>query len=171
VYVNGSKLDKRLNLTSRHSYIETPWIPGAKNHHFYDDDRLLLGSALSAGDTVTVQVDAGDVAEATIDLADFERVGALWFDARDTAISGATIRVTGFEAVAVRGVPVRRQRRREADVRHHHRRRHGDGRRHVQLRVPLGIHAVHRCWQHGLVFGVGRLRVAVTHQAMTPLSS
>ena len=38
MYVNGTKLDRRLNTTSQYSYIETPWIPGARNHHFYDDD-------------------------------------------------------------------------------------------------------------------------------------
>ena len=94
VYVNGTKLDQRLNLTSRYSYIETPWIPGAKNHHFYDDDRLLLGSDLSAGDTVTVQADGGDVAEATIDLADFEQV------AGPAAQPGGSVSVTDHGAVA-----------------------------------------------------------------------
>jgi hypothetical protein len=94
VYVNGSKLDQRLNLTSRYSYIETPWIPGARNHHFYDDDRMLLGTDLSAGDTVTVQVDGGDVAEATIDLADFEQV------AGPGAQPGGSVSVTDHGAVA-----------------------------------------------------------------------
>jgi len=94
VYVNGTKLDQRLNLTSRYSYIETPWIPGAKNHHFYDDDRLLLGSDLSAGDTVAVQVDGGDGGEATIDLADFEQV------AGPAAQPGGSVSVTDHGAVA-----------------------------------------------------------------------
>ncbi len=77
VYVNGTRLASRLTLTSRHSYIDTPWITGAKTHNFYSDVRLLLGRDLGVGDRVRLQVDSGDTATPyTIDLADFEQVGA-----------------------------------------------------------------------------------------------
>ena len=75
VYVNGTKLGSGLSVTSRYSYVDTPWIPGARNHHFFDDSRLLLGQNLGAGAKVRVQSDGGDVGQATIDLADFEQVG------------------------------------------------------------------------------------------------
>jgi hypothetical protein len=75
VYANGTKLGSGLTVTSAHMYIDTGWIPGAKNHHFFDDSRLLLGQNLSAGAKVRVQADGGDVSQATIDLADFEQVG------------------------------------------------------------------------------------------------
>jgi parallel beta-helix repeat protein len=75
VYVNGTKLGSGLSVTSRYSYVDTPWIPGARNHHFFDDSRLPLGQNLGAGAKVRVQADGGDVGQATIDLADFEQVG------------------------------------------------------------------------------------------------
>src|SRR5439155_25708492 len=43
VYVNGTKLGGGLPVTSRYSYVDTGWIPGAKTHHFFDDARLLFG--------------------------------------------------------------------------------------------------------------------------------
>ncbi|WP_033262123.1 discoidin domain-containing protein [Amycolatopsis vancoresmycina] len=73
VLVNGTRL--ALPVTSRYSYVDTGWIPGAKTHHFFDDTRLLLGQNLAAGAKVRVQADSGDVGQATIDLADFEQVG------------------------------------------------------------------------------------------------
>ncbi len=73
VSVNGTKL--ALPVTSRYSYVDTPWIPGAKTHHFFDDARLLFGQNASAGAKVRVQADSGDVGQATLDLADFEQVG------------------------------------------------------------------------------------------------
>ncbi|SFW72069.1 discoidin domain-containing protein [Amycolatopsis australiensis] len=76
VYVNGTKLGSGLAVTSRYSYVDTGWIPGAKTHHFFDDARLLFGQNAAAGAKVRVQADAGDVGQATIDLADFEQVGA-----------------------------------------------------------------------------------------------
>jgi len=77
VYVNGTKLSERLQVTSRLSYLDTPWITGSRNHHFYDNDRMLLGQNVAAGAKVRVQVDGGDSAGPyTIDLADFEQVGA-----------------------------------------------------------------------------------------------
>ncbi|MFI5592678.1 discoidin domain-containing protein [Amycolatopsis sp. NPDC051758] len=75
VYVNGTKLGSGLSVTSRYSYVDTSWIPGAKTHHFFDDARLLFGQNASAGAKVRVQADSGDVGQATIDLADFEQVG------------------------------------------------------------------------------------------------
>jgi hypothetical protein len=74
VYVNGTKLG--LPVTSRYSYVDTGWIPGAKTHHFFDDARLLFGQNAAAGAKVRVQLDGGDVGQATVDLADFEQVGA-----------------------------------------------------------------------------------------------
>jgi hypothetical protein len=75
VYVNGTKLGSGLSVTSRYSYVDTGWIPGARNHHFFDDARLLFGQNAGAGAKVRVQSDGGDVGQATIDLADFEQVG------------------------------------------------------------------------------------------------
>ncbi|WP_410571536.1 discoidin domain-containing protein [Amycolatopsis sp. cmx-4-61] len=75
VYVNGTKLGSGLSVTSRYSYVDTSWIPGAKTHHFFDDARLLFGQNAAAGAKVRVAADSGDVGQATIDLADFEQVG------------------------------------------------------------------------------------------------
>ncbi|WP_329056801.1 discoidin domain-containing protein [Amycolatopsis sp. NBC_01488] len=75
VYVNGTKLGSGLSVTSRYSYVDTGWIPGAKTHHFFDDARLLFGQNAAAGAKVRVEADSGDVGQATIDLADFEQVG------------------------------------------------------------------------------------------------
>ncbi|MEU0174200.1 discoidin domain-containing protein [Streptomyces massasporeus] len=73
VYVNGQKLAKSLPVTAKYSYVDTPWIPGAKTHHFYDNARLLLGQNLQPGDKLTLQ--AADV-QVTVDVADFEQVAA-----------------------------------------------------------------------------------------------
>jgi parallel beta-helix repeat protein len=75
LYINGTKLGSGLPVTSRYSYVDTGWIAGSKNHHFFDDARLLLGQNAAAGAKVRVQADSGDVGQATIDLADFEQVG------------------------------------------------------------------------------------------------
>ncbi|WP_435862882.1 discoidin domain-containing protein [Streptomyces massasporeus] len=73
VYVNGQKLAKSLSVTAKYSYVDTPWIPGAKTHHFYDNARLLLGQNLQPGDKVALQ--AANV-QVTVDVADFEQVAA-----------------------------------------------------------------------------------------------
>ncbi|MFJ9908296.1 discoidin domain-containing protein [Streptomyces sp. NPDC101152] len=73
VYVNGTKLAKTLPVTSKYSYIDTGWIPGAKTHHFFDNARLLLGQNLQPGDKVAFQSTGTQV---TVDVADFEQVGA-----------------------------------------------------------------------------------------------
>ncbi|MFJ2770894.1 discoidin domain-containing protein [Streptomyces sp. NPDC087300] len=73
VYVNGTKLDTSLPVTSKYSYIDTPWIAGAKAHHFFDNARLLLGRNLQAGDKVKLTAVSTQV---TVDVADFEQVGA-----------------------------------------------------------------------------------------------
>lgn len=73
VYVNGTKLAKTLPVTSKYSYIDTGWIPGAKTHHFFDNARLLLGQNLQLGDKVAFQSTGTQV---TVDVADFEQVGA-----------------------------------------------------------------------------------------------
>ncbi|WP_018546873.1 discoidin domain-containing protein [Streptomyces sp. LaPpAH-108] len=72
VYVNGTKISKTLPVTSKYSYIDTSWIPGAKTHHFFDNSRLLLGQNLQAGDKVAFQSTGTQV---TVDVADFEQVG------------------------------------------------------------------------------------------------
>ncbi|MFJ8046705.1 discoidin domain-containing protein [Streptomyces luteogriseus] len=71
VYVNGQKLAKSLPVTATYSYVDTPWIPGSKTHHFYDNARLLLGQNLQPGDKVALQ--AVNV-QVTVDVADFEQV-------------------------------------------------------------------------------------------------
>ncbi|MEU9318105.1 discoidin domain-containing protein [Streptomyces sp. NPDC048295] len=81
VYVNGTKLAASLALTSKYSYVDTPWIAGAKTHHFFDNARLLLGRDLRAGDKVRLEAASSQV---TVDVADFEQVGAF-----ATAPSGA----------------------------------------------------------------------------------
>ncbi|MGW0665822.1 glycosyl hydrolase family 28-related protein [Streptomyces sp. NPDC002746] len=81
VYVNGTKLDASLAVTSKYSYVDTPWIAGAKTHHLFDNARLLLGRDVQAGDKVKLEA-AGT--EVTVDVADFEQV-----DEPATAPSGA----------------------------------------------------------------------------------
>ncbi|MEU6143561.1 discoidin domain-containing protein [Streptomyces sp. NPDC047081] len=73
VYVNGTRISKTLPVTSKYSYIDTSWIPGAKQHHFFDNSRLLLGQNLQAGDKVAFQSTGTQV---TVDVADFEQVDA-----------------------------------------------------------------------------------------------
>ncbi|MDN3025360.1 discoidin domain-containing protein [Streptomyces sp. S.PB5] len=73
VYVNSTRISKTLAVTSKYSYIDTGWIPGAKTHHFYDNARLLLGQNLQAGDKVAFQATGVQV---TVDVADFEQVAA-----------------------------------------------------------------------------------------------
>ncbi|MFE6892531.1 discoidin domain-containing protein [Streptomyces sp. NPDC057694] len=73
VYVNGTKLDRSLAVTSKYSYVDTSWIAGAKTHHFFDNARLLLGRDLKAGDTVKLEAASTQV---TVDVADFEQVAA-----------------------------------------------------------------------------------------------
>ncbi|MEU6097972.1 discoidin domain-containing protein [Streptomyces sp. NPDC047079] len=73
VYVNGTRLSKTLAVTSKYSYVDTGWIPGAKTHHFYDNARLLLGQNVQAGDKVAVESTGTQV---TVDVADFEQVPA-----------------------------------------------------------------------------------------------
>ncbi|MGW3987213.1 discoidin domain-containing protein [Streptomyces sp. NPDC004830] len=70
VYVNGRKLARTLPVTSKYSYVDTPWIPGAKTHHFYDNARMLLGETVRAGDKVAFQATNVQV---TVDVADFEQ--------------------------------------------------------------------------------------------------
>ncbi|MFD6154588.1 glycosyl hydrolase family 28-related protein [Streptomyces sp. NPDC060243] len=70
--VNGEASDAKLALTSKYSYVDTPWIVGAKTHHLLDNARVLLGQDLAAGDTVTLTASA----EVTVDVADFEQVAA-----------------------------------------------------------------------------------------------
>ncbi|MFF4501457.1 discoidin domain-containing protein [Streptomyces sp. NPDC001401] len=73
VYVNGQKIAKTLAVTSKYSYIDTGWIPGAKTHHFFDNARMLLGQNLQAGDKVAFESTGTQV---TVDVADFEQVAA-----------------------------------------------------------------------------------------------
>ncbi|MFI5613756.1 discoidin domain-containing protein [Amycolatopsis sp. NPDC051903] len=94
VYVNGTKLGNGLSVTSQYTYTDTPGIPGAKTHHFFDDARLLFGQNASAGGKVKVQLDSGDVGQATLDLADFEQVGGAG------AQPANSVSVTDFGATA-----------------------------------------------------------------------
>ncbi|MFJ6715430.1 glycosyl hydrolase family 28-related protein [Streptomyces sp. NPDC091265] len=71
VYVNGTELDESLAVTSKYSYVDTPWIVGAKTHHLFDHARLLLGRSLQAGDKVKLVAVSTEV---TVDVADFEQV-------------------------------------------------------------------------------------------------
>ncbi|KUN03295.1 mycodextranase [Streptomyces yokosukanensis] len=71
VYVNGVKLAQTLTVTSKYSYIDTGWIPGAKQHHFFDNARTLLGRNVQPGDKVAFESTGTQV---TVDVADFEQV-------------------------------------------------------------------------------------------------
>ncbi|MFF7122895.1 discoidin domain-containing protein [Streptomyces sp. NPDC008240] len=73
VYVNGTRIARTLPVTSKYSYIDTGWIPGAKTHHFFDDARLLLGQNVQAGDRIAFESTGTQV---TVDVADFEQVAA-----------------------------------------------------------------------------------------------
>lgn len=46
VYVDGQKTATTLPVTSKYSYVDTPWIVGAKTHHLFDNTRALLGADL-----------------------------------------------------------------------------------------------------------------------------
>lgn len=70
VYVDGEKTDTTLAVTSKYSYIDTPWIAGAKTHHLLDNTRALLGQDLPAGAKVKFEASV----TTTIDVADFEQV-------------------------------------------------------------------------------------------------
>ncbi|GHH95123.1 mycodextranase [Streptomyces capillispiralis] len=70
VYVNGQRLAGTLPVTSKYSYVDTGWIPGARTHHFYANSRMLLGRDVRAGDKVALQ--AANV-QVTVDVADFEQ--------------------------------------------------------------------------------------------------
>jgi hypothetical protein len=71
VYVNGQKIAKTLAVTSKYSYVDTPWIAGSKTHHLFDNARLQLGQNLQAGDKVKLEASSTQVA---VDVADFEQV-------------------------------------------------------------------------------------------------
>ncbi|MEV8593945.1 discoidin domain-containing protein [Streptomyces sp. NPDC052012] len=73
VYVNGQKLAKTLPVTSKYSYVDTPWIAGSRTHHLYANGRMLLGQHLQAGDKVAFE--AANV-QVTVDVADFEQAPA-----------------------------------------------------------------------------------------------
>jgi alpha-1,3-glucanase-like protein/F5/8 type C domain-containing protein/HYDIN/CFA65/VesB family protein/centrosomal CEP192-like protein len=81
LYVNGAK-QPNFTLTNAYSWYYGGYpfsnSPSQGNpHHFYDEVHRLLGSTLAAGTKVRLQVDAEDTASSyTIDLADFEQVGA-----------------------------------------------------------------------------------------------
>ncbi|CAM5388174.1 discoidin domain-containing protein [Streptomyces fumanus] len=73
VYVNGEKLARTLPVTSKYSYVDTPWITGSRTHHLYDNARLLLGQTAQPGDKVAFEAVNTQV---TVDVADFEQAGA-----------------------------------------------------------------------------------------------
>src|ERR1700753_1097360 len=76
VYVNGTKQSAKLSLTAQYAYISTGNIAGSKTHHFFNDARMLLSSAIPAGSTVKLEADSGDVTPVTIDVMDFFDVPA-----------------------------------------------------------------------------------------------
>lgn len=88
VYVNGTKLARTIAVTSKYSYVDTGWIPGAKTHHFYDNARLLFGQNVQAGDRVALEATNAQV---TVDVADFEQV------------AGAASRPAGSVSVTSKG--------------------------------------------------------------------
>lgn len=71
VYVNGEKISRTLAVTSKYSYVDTPWIAGSKTHHLFDNARLRLGQNLRSGDKVRLEATSTQV---TVDVADFEQV-------------------------------------------------------------------------------------------------
>ncbi|MGC0336420.1 hypothetical protein RKD20_001454 [Streptomyces sp. SLBN-8D4] len=73
LYVNGTRLARTLPVTSKYSYVDTGWIPGARTHHFFDNARLPLGQNVQAGDKVAFESTGTQV---TVDVADFEQVAA-----------------------------------------------------------------------------------------------
>ncbi|WP_034271985.1 choice-of-anchor D domain-containing protein [Actinospica robiniae] len=81
LYVNGTK-QTDFTLTNAYSwyYGSYPFTntPGSGNpHHFYDEVHRLFTTTYPAGTTFKLQVDSEDTASSyTIDLADFENVGA-----------------------------------------------------------------------------------------------
>jgi hypothetical protein len=81
LYINGTK-QADFTLTNAYSwyYGSYPFTntPGSGNpHHFYDEVHRLFAATYPAGTTFKLQVDSEDTASAyTIDLADFEQVGA-----------------------------------------------------------------------------------------------
>ncbi|WP_410645146.1 discoidin domain-containing protein [Amycolatopsis sp. lyj-346] len=80
LYVGGAH-HRDIALTSKWAwyYGSYPFTnnPGdGRAHHFYDETRALLGTSYPAGTKIRLQVDAGDVTPVTVDLADFEQVGA-----------------------------------------------------------------------------------------------
>ncbi|MFK4153500.1 discoidin domain-containing protein [Streptomyces fungicidicus] len=70
VYVNGRRLARTLPVTSKYSYVDTPWIAGSRTHHLYDNTRMLLGRDVQAGDTLALEATGVQV---TVDVADFEQ--------------------------------------------------------------------------------------------------
>jgi hypothetical protein len=81
LYIGGTR-QPDLTLTNAYSwyYGSYPFTntPGSGNpHHFYDEVHRLFATTYPAGTTFKLEVDSGDAASSyTIDLADFEQVGA-----------------------------------------------------------------------------------------------
>ncbi|MFG3043443.1 discoidin domain-containing protein [Streptomyces sp. NPDC048241] len=81
VKINGNQL-KSVPVTSKYGWYYGGYPfnnnPGDTNpHHFYDETRTLLGSTLPIGTKVRLQVSSTSASPTfTIDLADFEQVGA-----------------------------------------------------------------------------------------------
>jgi hypothetical protein len=107
VYINGTRLATSLQLTSQYSYISTPQIYGSLTHHFFNDARLLLHRELRPGDTVRLQVDAGDTATPyTINLLDTYQVApparqprhSISVQAEGADPTGATDSAAAFQA-------------------------------------------------------------------------
>jgi hypothetical protein len=72
--VNGSRVPGVFLVDTRYTHIESYIVGSPKPYHFFSDYRLKLGVMAKAGDKVRVQAASGS--PATIDLAQFEEVGA-----------------------------------------------------------------------------------------------
>jgi hypothetical protein len=70
----GSAVPGTFAVDSRWTSIQTSIAGSPRPYHFYSDYRLKLGRTVDAGGTVRVRAEAG--APVTVDLADFEQVGA-----------------------------------------------------------------------------------------------
>ena len=121
--VDGEKTQD-LSLTSRYGWFYGGYpfsnTPGDNQHHFYDETRTMFGRTLPAGTTVALRVPDGySAGSVTVDVADFELVGApkekpadaldavTEFGADPTGATDATAALqAGIDAAQVQGRPL-----------------------------------------------------------------
>ncbi|MDX6200987.1 MAG: hypothetical protein QOJ83_487, partial [Frankiales bacterium] len=79
LYINGTR-QSDFTLTNAYSwyYGSYPFTnsPGSNPHHFYDETHRLFSTTYPAGTKFRIQADTMGASSYTIDLADFEQVGA-----------------------------------------------------------------------------------------------